>query len=116
MRALIAQLTDSGYHSAAACLADDLPALLVRLKYPLRHRRKRRSTNPLERSLGEVRRRTKIIGRFPGECSCLPLCWAVLDPIITQSTKVVSTDLEHQALKRLKDSHPPPRPEEVVAA
>jgi hypothetical protein len=34
----------------------------------------------------------------------------VLDLIITQSTRVVFTDLEHQALKRLKDSHPHPGP------
>jgi putative transposase len=78
MRALIGQLTDHGYHAAAACLADDLPALLVGLSYPLRHRRKSRSTNLLERSLGEVRRRTKVISRFPGEQSCLSLCWARL--------------------------------------
>jgi len=36
-------------------------------------------TNLLERSLDEVKRRTKVIGRFPGETSCLSLCWAVLD-------------------------------------
>ena len=45
----------SGYHAAAACLAEDLDALIVHLKYPLRHRRKWRSTDLLERSLGEVR-------------------------------------------------------------
>ena len=44
-----------------------------------RHRRRWRSTNLLERSLGEVKRRTKVIGRFPGEDSCLTLVWAVLD-------------------------------------
>lgn len=116
MRALIGELSDSGYVAAAACLADDLDALLVHLKYPLRHRRKWRSTNLLERSLGEVRRRTKVIGRFPGETSCLSLCWAVLDLIITQSTRVVFTDLERQALARLRDSHSLPSQKEVVAA
>jgi hypothetical protein len=30
-------------------------------------------------TLGEVKRRTKVIGRFPGEESCLSLVWAVLD-------------------------------------
>jgi putative transposase len=115
MRALIGELTDTGYHAAAACLADDLDALIVHLKYPLRHRRKWRSTNLLERSLGEVRRRTKVIGRFPGETSCLSLCWAVLDLIITQSTRVVFTELERHALQRLRDTHPLPSPKEVVA-
>jgi putative transposase len=116
MRALIGELADQGYAGAAACLAEDLDALLVHLKYPRRHRRKWRSTNLLERSLGEVRRRTKVIGRFPGETSCLSLCWAVLDLIITESTRVVFTELERQALRRIGDSHTTNATQEVVAA
>ena len=115
MRALVGELSQAGYAAAAACLAEDLDALLVHLKYPLRHRRKWRSTNLLERSLGEVRRRTKVIGRFPGEHSCLSLCWAVLDLIITQSTRVVFTDLERHALQRLSDTHPLPSQNEEIA-
>ena len=34
MRTLIGELTYGGYHAAAACLGDDLDALLVHLKYP----------------------------------------------------------------------------------
>ena len=117
MRALIGELDRGGYASAAACLAEDLQALLVHLRYPLRHRRKWRSTNLLERSLGEVRRRTKVIGRFPGETSCLSLCWAVLDLIITHSTRVIFTDLERQALERLRrQRNEPSTSEEVIAA
>ncbi len=33
----------------------------------------------IERTFGETRRRTKVIGRLPGETSCLSLVWAVLD-------------------------------------
>src|SRR6266571_3037152 len=91
----------AGYEAAAACLTDDLPALVVHLRYPLRHRRRLRSTNLLERSLGEVRRRTKVIGRFPGESSCLSLCWAVLDLIITHSNSITFTDLQQLALQRI---------------
>ena len=36
----------------------------------------------MERSLEEVRRRTKVIGRFPGETSCLTMAWAVMDLVI----------------------------------
>jgi hypothetical protein len=43
-------------------------------------------TNLLERSLGEIKRRTKVMGRFPGETSCLTLVWAVLDLLITHQT------------------------------
>ncbi len=70
------------FPSAAACLAEDLPALTVHLAFPLRLRKRLRSTNLLERSLEEVRRRTKVIGRFPGESSCLTMAWAVMDLVI----------------------------------
>jgi len=86
LQALADQLDKDGYATAANCLADDLDALVVHLRYPPRHRRPWRSTNLLERSLGEVKRRTKVMGRFPGEESCLTLVWAVLDLLITHET------------------------------
>ena len=86
LQALVDELDRAGYTAAARCLADDLDALVVHLRYPTRHRRRWRSTNLLERSLGEVKRRTKVIGRFPGETSCLTLVWAVLDLYITNAT------------------------------
>jgi putative transposase len=79
LEALVDELERAGFASAARCLADDLDAIVVHLRYPLRHRKRWRSTNLLERTLGEVKRRTKVIGRFPGEESCLSLVWAVLD-------------------------------------
>jgi hypothetical protein len=33
----------------------------------------------IERTFGETRRRVKVIGRLPGERTCLSLVWAVLD-------------------------------------
>src|SRR6266700_2904184 len=60
---LVDHLDGGGYTAAAKCLADDLEALVVHLRYPPRHRRRWRSTNLLERCLGEVKRRTKVIGR-----------------------------------------------------
>jgi putative transposase len=80
LKVLIGELDHAGYEAAARCLADDLDALVVHLRYPLRHRKPWRSTNLLERSLSEVRR-TKVIGRFPGETSCLSLVWAVLEAV-----------------------------------
>jgi putative transposase len=38
-----------------------------------------RHSNFIERTFGETRRRVKVIGRLPGERSCLSLVWAVLD-------------------------------------
>ena len=38
-----------------------------------------RHSNFIERTFGETRRRAKVIGRFPGETSCISLVWAVLN-------------------------------------
>ncbi len=118
LQALIDELDRAGYTAAAKCLADDLDALVVHLRYPTRHRRRWRSTNLLERSLGEVKRRTKVIGRFPGETSCLTLVWAVLDLYITHATNGIKfTQLERQQLKRMKyEGHEQTTSEEVTAA
>jgi putative transposase len=103
LRALVDQLDRAGYTAAASCLADDLEALVVHLRYPPRHRRRWRSTNLLERSLGEVKRRTKVIGRFPGENSCLSLFWAVLDLVISHAANGIRlSEVDRQRLYRLR--------------
>jgi transposase-like protein len=67
------------YPAAVACLTSTLPELTVHLRFPVEHWQRIRHTNLLERTFGETRRRTKVIGRLPGERSCLRLVWAVLD-------------------------------------
>ncbi|MGH9107737.1 MAG: IS256 family transposase, partial [Acidimicrobiales bacterium] len=67
------------YPSAVACVEDNLDALLVHLRFPKDHRKRVRHSNLIERTFGETRRRVKVIGRLPGEASCLSLVWAVLD-------------------------------------
>jgi putative transposase len=118
LQALVNELEAAGYTAAAKCLAEDLDALVVHLRYPSTHRRRWRSTNLLERSLAEVKRRTKVIGRFPGETSCLTLVWAVLDLYITHAKNGVRfTQLERQRLKRIRyEGNEPTTPEEVNAA
>jgi putative transposase len=117
LKALAGELDRAGYTAAAKCLGDDLDALVVHLRYPTRHRRRWRSTNLLERSLGEVKRRTKVIGRFPGETSCLTLVWAVLDLYISHATNGIRfTELERQRLKQLRYEGHEPATEEVNAA
>ena len=118
LEALVDQLDKAGFTAAAKCLADDLDALVVHLRYPPRHRRRWRSTNLLERSLGEVKRRTKVMGRLPGESSCLSLVWAVLDLLITHETNGIRfNQLDRQRLKqvRFQGTHHAV-PEEVNAA
>jgi putative transposase len=101
LRQLVTSL-EREYPSAAACLAEDLPALCVHLKYVPRLRKRFRSSNLLERSLEEVRRRTKVIGRFPGETSCLSLCWAVLDIFIAGARGLGLSDLDYRQVVQLK--------------
>jgi hypothetical protein len=55
------------------------------------------------RKLAEVKRRTKVIGRFPGETSCLTLVWAVLDIDLTHAKNGVRfNQLERQRLLRMR--------------
>jgi putative transposase len=117
LQALVDELDTAGYTAAARCLADDLDALVVHLRYPTRHRRRWRSTNLLERSLAEVKRRTKVIGRFPGETSCLTLVWAVLDLYITHAKNGVRfNQLERQRLRRIRHAGSEPTTEKEVSA
>ena len=67
------------YPTAVACVTDDLASLTVHLRFPAEHWRRIRHSNFIERTFGETRRRTKVIGRLPGETTCLSLVWAVLD-------------------------------------
>src|SRR5918994_5948277 len=69
----------AAYPSAMAVIERDLDALVAHLRWPSEHRKRIRNTNLLERTFVEVRRRTKVIGRFPGETSALSLIWAVLE-------------------------------------
>lgn len=49
------------------------------LRFPVEHHGRVRHSNFIERSFGETKRRTNVIGRFPGETSAISLVWAVLD-------------------------------------
>jgi transposase-like protein len=113
LRALVGDLGRAS-PSAAAGLAEDLPALCVPLRSPGRLRRRLRSTNLLERSLEEVRRRTKVIGRFPGETSCLRLCWAVLELVMACSHGLGLTELDRQHLARRAAARTPPMTDEAL--
>jgi transposase-like protein len=67
------------YPAAVRCLLDDRESLTVYLRFPREHWNRVRHSNFIERTFGETRRRVKVIGRLPGEHSCLKLVWAVLD-------------------------------------
>jgi putative transposase len=104
------------YPAAVACLTDTLPELTTFLRFPREHWQRIRHTNLIERTFGETRRRVKVIGRLPGERSCLSLVWAVLDRASRGWRGVVMTPAAVRLLQELRRQlHHPSRLEEGVA-
>jgi putative transposase len=103
------------YPAAVACLLDTLPELTTFLRFPREHWTRIRHTNLIERTFGETRRRVKVIGRLPGERSCLSLVWAVLDRAARGWRGMVMTPTAVRLLQELRRQlhHPPPL-EEVI--
>jgi transposase-like protein len=66
------------YPALVECLSSDLEAALAQLRVPVRHRKHVRTTNLIERSFEEERRRTKVIPGFLTERACLKLVFSVL--------------------------------------
>ena len=62
----------------SAWLEDNLSEGFTVFDFPLEHRRSIRTTNSLERINKEIRRRTRVVGIFPNEASCLRLVSALL--------------------------------------
>jgi putative transposase len=104
------------YPSAMAGITDNLDALVAHLRWPSEHRKRIRSTNLLERTFVEVRRRTKVIGRFPGETSALSLIWAVLELTSRGWRGVVMTPRSVAEIERLRRRQHTATSEEVTAA
>ncbi len=111
------------YPSAMRVIDEHVDQLVAHLRFPLEHRKRTRSTNLLERTFVEVRRRTKIIGRFPGETSALSLIWAVLELASRGWRGITMTPRAVAHIERLRRGQPPiptlpdvDGREEVVAA
>jgi putative transposase len=70
------------YANTASKLADwlesNIPEGLTVFSFPVSHRRRLRTTNSLERLCREIKRRTRVVGIFPNESSCLRLISANL--------------------------------------
>lgn len=88
------------YPAAVECLQEDFEHLVTHLRFPREHWRRIRHSNFIERTFGETRRRVKVIGRLPGERSCLSLVWAVLD---RASRGWRGVDMNPRAVRRLQD-------------
>ncbi len=117
------------FPAAVKCMLSDREQLISYLRFPVEHHRRIRHSNFIERTFGEARRRVKVIGRLPGEASCLNLVWAVLDRAsrgwggmaMTPTGTRLLADLRHQLLdpptplQPTKTDTPAPTPESVGA-
>ena len=83
------------------CLTEDLDALLAHLQLPWRLRKFTRTTNLIERSFVEERRRTKTLPRFFTEKSCLKLVYAVLIRAAARWQAISITSTEYLQLRML---------------
>lgn len=110
------------FPAAMRSLEDDLAASLAVLRLPADHRIYCRTTNLVERSFVEERRRTKIIPRFLGEKSCLKLVFGTLIRTARRWNRVRVTELQRAQNMRLRQELgqsstplPPDRSERIAA-
>jgi putative transposase len=99
------------YPAAVKSFTEDLEASLAHLKLPVRHRINVRTTNLLERSFLEERRRTKVIPRLMHEKSAMTLVFATLIRVSERWSRVSVSELERKQLKLLRRElgiDPPP--------
>ncbi len=103
------------FPSAVRSFTDDLPASLAHLRLPAAHRKFVRTTNLIERSFEEERRRTKTIPRFFDEHSALKLVFGALTRATARWQRLRITDLEQHQIAPLRHQlglEPPPQPPE----
>jgi putative transposase len=102
------------YPAAVECLERDIDSLFEHLRFPVEHWRRIRHSNFIERSFGETRRRVKVIGRLPGETSCLTLVWAVLDRASRGWRGFTMSTVALRRLQDLRREHLAPTTNETV--
>src|SRR5690625_5853226 len=86
------------------CFNDDLHACLVHLKYPYGHRRSIRTTNLIERSFMEQKRRTKIIPNHVNEKGAMKLVYATLIRAARRWQRVTMDQADLVLLKTLRQT------------
>lgn len=94
------------YPSATECLMTDIEACLTYYKYPYQHWKRIRTTNVVERSFKEVKRRTKGI-RFNDEQRALAMAYWQLKELkwngvsMTAATKAILTGIRASKIQRI---------------
>jgi hypothetical protein len=94
------------YPSAMKAFSEDLEACLVHLRCPIVHRKAIGTTNLLERSFEEEKRRTKVIPRFFDEKSCLKLVFSTLIRVSQRWQRIRMGSLELAQINRQLEFEP----------
>ena len=75
---LIRELDSMGYKSAADTLESFQYDVMNYMQFPEKHWKKIRTTNMMERTNKELKRRSKVVGAFPNQDSVLRLVVSIL--------------------------------------
>jgi len=67
------------FPEACRVLGTDLEDCLTFFRFPARHWKRIRTSNVIERTFKEVRRRTNVVGRFPTPMSALIIVWSTIE-------------------------------------
>lgn len=92
----------SQYPSMVRCFQEDLNACLTHLDFPEGHRRHIRTTNLIERSFVEEKRRTKIIPQHQNEKGAMKLVYGTLIRSAKRWQRVSMKELDLTILRNLK--------------
>jgi transposase-like protein len=90
------------YPAAIQCFTEDMEACLAHLKYPEGHRRYIRTTNLMERTFEEQKRRTKVLPQHQHERGAVGLVFAVLWRASLKWQRVSMTPLELTLLRNIR--------------
>jgi len=93
---------EKDFPRAMSSFKDDLDASLAHLYLPAVHRKNVRTTNLIERSFGEEKRRSKVIPRFFNEKSALKLAFAALWRTSQRWQKVRFSEIEQKHVLELR--------------
>src|SRR3990172_2233591 len=95
------------YPSAVACLTENIEDCLTYYKYPYQHWLRIRTTNVVERSFKEVKRRVKVAGRFQNEERGLTMVYWQLHELkwngvsMTKEAKAILTKIRASRMQRV---------------
>jgi transposase-like protein len=67
------------FPTACEVLARHLEECLTFYRFPERHWKHIRTSNVIERTFKEIKRRTRVVGRFPSETSALVMVFSLLE-------------------------------------